>query len=213
MHLFKSQKSEDNITEKKKKDSQETVLPVEKGQPLTTQYSTEFNRKIERRIKELEQIGWKKYWRNKIYTVIGIIFMFVFGIIFVVIFTYITLDIVRIYNILEKQNQNSCDPYEVRYCPDGSVVSRIPPRCQFVKCPDGSEPLKEPINPLFEDNAPKINYDQLIEECNEDRCCKESAIIMAEGRFSLCGPEHQCPPNYVCNALKCPNSFWWCEPK
>ncbi len=192
----------------------ELISPSHKGYPLSTQYTNEFNEKINRKIRSLNERGEKQRAKKKIFSVLAMLFLFAFGLGFTFVFSYITLDIVNIYEVLENQNKNIC-PFEIKVCDDGSRISRIPPRCSFAKCPSDV-----PEKSLVQSNVYGADYkmlsseiEELISGCDEDQCCLESLEYMRENDYFRCGKNNICPKDFYCNKLKCTNSYAWCEAK
>ncbi len=116
-------------TENKTGESQQQKNPAPPQNP----------QKFEERMENLNSDGKKSGKRKKIYSIIGIVLILIFtgGAVFS---SYYFWDDVVNFFTPEKEpdlvNNNDIDcAMDIRECPDGSFVSRIPPDCEFAECP------------------------------------------------------------------------------
>ncbi len=96
---------------------------------------------FEKRMENLNSNGKKQGKRKKIYSIIGIILILIFTGSAVAGSYYFWDDVVNFFtqekepNLVNNNNNNIDCAMDVRECPDGSFVSRIPPDCEFEECP------------------------------------------------------------------------------
>ncbi|MBU1102495.1 hypothetical protein KJ853_02450, partial [Patescibacteria group bacterium] len=90
---------------------------------------------------------------------------------------------------------------EAKQCPDSSYVGRTGPNCEFAACPATSS-----FDPYYQDLAEKCK------EKNSPDCCLISARDMASGGYKL-AENGNCPAGYKMNALRCIDTYIWCEPE
>jgi hypothetical protein len=84
---------------------------------------------------------------------------------------------------------------DAKICPDGSAVGRVPPSCEFAKCPVTTQtPAEEPETAPIEDDV-----EEMPVACTMDaKVCWDGSYVgrvAPDCEFAPCPPEQDCPIN------------------